>query len=136
MTDEKHFPWSDSYHSVKEMLGTTVYVKRLGHRLPKPKNWFKVYQQIQNFEPRIIEVYGVENNGMIYYMRYLKGDMLQNCMTDDYYLQMLDILNNIRIFNKNRKQKFYHGDAKIKNFMVEDDIVYLIDPDSFYFYNT
>ena len=107
-----------------------MYLKRVTWNFPD--NWFETYQKIREFEPRIIEIYGIYNKTM--YMRKLEGTVLQHCVTEDYYSQALEILNNIFLFSKNKNPKFYHLDAQQKNFMVEDGIVYLIDPDSFKFY--
>ena len=123
---EVHHKASNTYHSIKD----DMYLKRVTWNFPD--NWFETYQKIHEFEPRIIEIYGLQDKTL--YMRKLEGQILESCMTEKYYSQMIDILNNIFIFNKNNNPKFYHRDAQIRNFMVEDGIVYLIDPDSFVFY--
>lgn len=85
-----------------------------------------------NLVPRIVEIYGVQDKTI--YMRLLKGVTLDFYANQQYYSQVLDILNSIYKFNENRISKFYHNDTKLGNFMVENGIVYLIDPDSFRFY--
>ena len=130
--DEIYHPKSETYHSVKENLGFKMYLKRVIYEI-KPKKWLTTYQELHSFEPRVVEVYGIADK--TFYMKYINGINLQECINEKYYLQMLDILNNIYIFNQNKSQKFYHIDTKIQNFMVENDVVYLIDPDSFRFFN-
>ena len=133
--DEIYYPNTKSYHCIKEKLGIKIYSKRFDeHRIFMSKKWFNAYQELHNFEPRVVEVYGIADK--TFYMKYINGINLQECINEKYYLQMLDILNNIYIFNQNKSQKFYHIDTKIKNFMVENDIVYLIDPDSFRFFKS
>ena len=108
-----------------------MYLKRLTWNLSN--DWLETYQKLHKLEPRIVEIYGVQNKTI--YMKLLNCVTLDSCINQKYYSQTLDILNNIYKFNKNRISKFYHTDAKIGNFMVENDIVYLIDPDSFIFYD-
>ena len=124
---EIFYDMSNTYHSIKN----DMYLKRL--TWDTPKGWFETYQRLHKFEPRIIEVYGLKDRTL--YMRKLEGQILESCITEEYYSQMMDILNNIFIFNKKKNPKFYHRDAQIRNFMVENNIVYLIDPDSFTFYS-
>lgn len=132
--DEVYYPNSKSYHCIKEKLGIKIYSKRFDeHRIFMSKNWFNAYQELHNFEPRVVEIYSITDKTI--FMKHIDGVNLQKCINEKYYLQMLDILNNIRIFNQNKNPKFYHIDASIKNCIVKDNVVYLIDPDSFRFFN-
>ena len=120
-------PLSKSYHSIVE----DMYVKKLSWKVND--EWIERYKHIQACEPRIIEIYNIVDNDTIY-MKKLNGESLDIFITEDYYSQYLDIVSNIYEYNKDKEIKFYHRDAQFQNFIADEGVVYLIDPDSFHLY--
>ena len=117
---------SKSYHSI---VGD-MYVKKLSWKIND--DWFERYKDIRTYEPRIIEIYNIVDYDTIY-MKNLSGKNLDEFITEDYYLQYLDIANNIYKYNEDKRNKFYHRDMQFQNFVAAEGVVYLIDPDSFRF---
>jgi tRNA A-37 threonylcarbamoyl transferase component Bud32 len=124
---EIFYPRSNTYHSIEG----DVYKKRLTWDIPNSDRWLATYKELRKFEPRIIEVYKYENRTI--YMRHIKGSIQKCPINEKFYSQILEILNNIAIFNKDKNFKFYHIDTSFRNFVVENNNVYLIDPDSFHY---
>ena len=120
-------PTSKTYHSI---IGDT-YVKELTWKLND--EWIERYKHIQAYEPRIIEIYDVVNYDTIW-MKRLNGESLDIFITENYYLQYCEIVSNIYKYNRDKKIKFYHRDAQFQNFIADEGVVYLIDPDSFHLY--
>ena len=118
---------SKTYHSI---VGD-MYVKKLSWKVND--EWIERYKHIQAYEPRIIEIYDVVDYDTIW-MKKLNGESLDIFITEDYYLQYCEIISNIYEYNKDKIFKFYHRDAQFQNFIVDEGVVYLIDPDSFHLF--
>lgn len=124
---EIFYPRSGTYHSIEG----DVYKKRLTLDIPNSDRWLATYKELRKFEPRIIEIYKYENRTI--YMRHIKGTIRKRPINEKLYSQILEILNNIALFNKDKNFGFYHTDTSFRNFVAENDSVCLIDPDSFYY---
>ena len=121
------------------MMGD-MFVKELTYY--KEDGWLDAYKKIREYEPRLIEIYGIKNKKI--YMKYIKGKTLRRNLNLDAFLEACDIMKNLTIYAKkntfireNKKGFWFHHDMSPRNFMIEDNTnkVYLIDPDTFDFFS-
>ena len=107
-------------------------------------NWLDQYKKMREYEPRLVEVYGVENKKI--YMQYIDGEILRRKLDLDAWIEACEIAINLTKYAKqtfipSRKYAgqtgfYFHHDCAPRNFMIENNTnkVYLIDPDSFDFW--
>jgi len=98
--------------------------------------WLEWYQELQKFEPRLVEVIKMVGKRQLY-MPIIKGVTLKRKMSIERFMIIPDIMNNIAKFSLMNDIIFLHHDMHFSNFMVEDytDNIIMIDPDSFHLYD-
>lgn len=119
-----------------QLLGDMI-VKHLNCSLAD--NWFSLYKQLREYEPRLVEVYEYRDNKL--YMEYIDGlplivkpmDQFKQNVTLERYNEAIDIMRNIGQWNLENNMCFINHALQLRNFMVENRTgkIYMIDPDSF-----
>ena len=101
------------------------------------ESWFHWYTEVQKYEPRLIKVFEMRNDGHEIVMPIIKGVTLKRRMTLYHFRVALDILYNVADFSEQNNMIFLHHDLHFSNFMIEEksNKLIMIDPDSFHFYN-
>lgn len=128
--------------------GMCFFKNRIAKKYPWPnrdiKKWFDLYQQYQEFDPRVIKVLNLNQAERYYEMELIQGLTIEKQLhkldfgkKKKILLEVMDIFQNFFKFKSKLlkdTESFIHLDVRSDNILYTGDVdvsLQLIDPDSF-----